>query len=182
MSFLTFADLDEFDRWLGANAAHEKEVWVAIPRTGSGLPGPSAHEAGDVAISHGWIDSHRRNLDGKRFLQRFSPRRKGSPWSQVNVDRVGALAAAGRMRPGGWAEVEAAKADGRWAAAYAPQRSAPVPDDLLAELARDRRAKAAFDGLSRSGRYAMFLPMLKARTPASRAAALRRAVTVLGGR
>jgi uncharacterized protein YdeI (YjbR/CyaY-like superfamily) len=83
------------------------------------------------------------------------------------------------MRPGGHAEVAAARADGRWAAAYAPQRSAPVPDDLVAELARDRRARAAFDGLGRSERYAVFLPMLKARTPAARVVALRRAVALL---
>jgi uncharacterized protein YdeI (YjbR/CyaY-like superfamily) len=174
---MTFADTDAFDRWLGGNAGHEKEVWVAVARKGT--PGLTATEAGDVAICHGWIDSHRRRLDGKRFLQRFSPRRPHSPWSQVNVERVAALEAAGRMRPGGHAEVAAARADGRWAAAYAPQRSAPVPDDLVAELARDRRAGATFDALGRSERYAVFLPMLKARTPAARAVALRRAVTLL---
>jgi uncharacterized protein YdeI (YjbR/CyaY-like superfamily) len=174
---MTFADVDGFDRWLGGNAGREKEVWVVVARKGT--PGLTAAEAGDVAICHGWIDSHRRRLDGKRFLQRFSPRRPGSPWSRVNVERVGRLEAAGRMRPGGHAEVAAAKADGRWAAAYEPQRSAPVPEDLLAELERDRRAGAAFDGLGRSERYAVFLPLLKARTPAARALALRRAVTHL---
>lgn len=173
---MTFASTDEFDHWL-ATHPDEREVWVAVARKGT--PGLTATEAGDVAICHGWIDSHRRRLDGKRFLQRFSPRRSGSPWSQVNVDRVAALEAAGRMRAGGRAEVDAAKADGRWDAAYAPQRSAPVPPDLLAELARDRRARVAFAGLGRSERYSLFLPMLKARTPKARSVALRRAVTLL---
>ncbi|GIJ67169.1 hypothetical protein Voc01_020860 [Virgisporangium ochraceum] len=173
---MTFTDVDAFDRWLAAHPG-EREVWVAVARKGT--PGLTAAEAGDIAICHGWIDSHRRRLDGKRFLQRFSPRRAGSPWSQVNVDRVATLEAAGRMRAGGRAEVAAAKADGRWDAAYAPQRSAPVPPDLLAELARDHRARAAFDGLGRSERYSLFLPMLKARTPRSRAVALRRAVAQL---
>jgi uncharacterized protein YdeI (YjbR/CyaY-like superfamily) len=182
MTPLTFTDADGFDRWLADNATSATEVWLALPRKGSGLAGPDADEAVEVAIAHGWIDSHRRRLDGQRFLQRYSPRRAGSPWSQVNVDRVAMLCAAGRMRPGGHAEVAAAKADGRWAAAYAPQRSAPVPAELLAELARDPAAQAAFDGLSRSGRYGLFLPMLKARTPASRESALRRAVALLTGR
>lgn len=174
---MTFADTDAFDAWLAENAAAEREVWVAVARKGT--PGLTAAAAGDVAICHGWIDSHRRRLDGKRFLQRYSPRRAGSPWSQVNVDRVAALEAAGRMRAGGHAEVAAARADGRWAAAYAPQRSAPAPDDLLAELRANPTAHAAFDGLGRSERYAVFLPMLKARTPAARSVALRRAVALL---
>jgi uncharacterized protein YdeI (YjbR/CyaY-like superfamily) len=180
-----FGNADGFDRWLASHAPLETEVWVVIPRAGSGVAGPSAAEAGDVAICHGWIDSHRRRLDGKRFLQRFSPRRAGSPWSRVNVERVERLEAAGRMRAGGRAEVAAAKADGRWESAYEPQRSARVPDDLLAELNRDPRARAAFDGLSRSARYALFLPMLKAQTETARAAARRRAVStvsVLSGR
>jgi uncharacterized protein YdeI (YjbR/CyaY-like superfamily) len=177
VSELTFADAAAFDRWLAENATRATEVWLVVARKGT--PGLDATAAGDVAIAHGWIDSHRRRLDGKRFLQRFSPRRPGSPWSQVNVGRVARLEAAGLMRAGGRAEVAAAKADGRWAAAYAPQRSAPVPGDLLAELARDRRARAAFDGLTRGDRYAVYLPMLKARTPAARASALRRAVARL---
>ncbi|MEU4641088.1 YdeI/OmpD-associated family protein [Micromonospora sp. NPDC023814] len=97
----------------------------------------------------------------------------------VNVDRVAALEAAGRMRPAGRAQVEAAKADGRWATAYAPQRSADVPEDLVAALAGSDRARAAFEALSRSDRYGIFLPLLKARTPAGRAGALRRALATL---
>jgi uncharacterized protein YdeI (YjbR/CyaY-like superfamily) len=177
---LDLADADEWDRWLAEHGADRTAVWLRIAKKAAGRVGMTAAEAGDVAIAHGWIDGHRRGLDGTHFLQRYSPRRPGSPWSRVNVERVEALEAAGRMRPGGQAQVAAAKADGRWAAAYASQRTAAVPDDLTAALAADDRARAAFEALSRSERYALFLPLLKARTPEARAKALRRALDTLG--
>jgi uncharacterized protein YdeI (YjbR/CyaY-like superfamily) len=176
---LRFADADEWDRWLAEHGETRPAAWLMIAKKRSGAGGITAAEAGDVAICHGWIDSQRRGLDATHFLQRYSPRRPGSPWSRVNVERVAALEAAGRMRPAGRAQVEAAKADGRWAAAYAPQRAAAVPDDLAAALAGNDRARAAFEALSRSDRYAILLPLLKARTPEARARALRRAVTSL---
>jgi len=113
------------------------------------------------------------------FLQRYSRRRPTSTWSQVNVGKVEALTAAGRMRPSGLAEVEAAKADGRWDAAYEAPRTATVPPDLEATLADDAVASAAFERLGRSERYAVILPLLKARSPEARAKALRRAVARL---
>lgn len=173
------ADVDEWDRWLTEHGETRSAVWLTIAKKGSGEVTVTAAEAGDVAICHGWIDGHRRGLDATYFLQRYSPRRPGSPWSLVNVERVAALEAAGRMRPGGHAQVAGAQADGRWAAAYAPQRTAALPDDLAAALAGNDRARAAYEALSRSDRYATFLPLLKARTPAARAKALRRAVETL---
>jgi uncharacterized protein YdeI (YjbR/CyaY-like superfamily) len=173
------ADADAWDRWLAEHGTTRTDAWLKIPKKGSGRSGMTAAEAGDVAIAHGWIDGQRRGLDGTHFLQRYSPRRPGSPWSRVNVERVEQLEAAGRMRPGGRAQVAAAQADGRWAAAYAPQRTADVPDDLAAALAADDRAGAAFAALGRSERYAVFLPLLKARTPEARARALRRALESL---
>jgi uncharacterized protein YdeI (YjbR/CyaY-like superfamily) len=176
---ISCADVDEWDRWLAQHGESRPFVWLKIAKKGSGAVAMTAADAGDVAICHGWIDGHRRGLDATHFLQRFSPRRPGSPWSLVNVERVEALEAAGRMRPAGHAQVEAAKADGRWAAAYAPQRNAEVPDDLAAELAANDRARAAFEALSRSDRYGLFLPLLKARTPQARAKALQRALATL---
>ena len=176
---LDFADPDAWDRWLAEHGASRSAVWLKIAKKGAGPAGVTAGEAGDVAIAHGWIDGHRRGLDGSHFLQRYSPRRPGSPWSRVNVERVEALEAAGRMRSGGRAQVEAAKADGRWAAAYESQRTATVPEDLIAALEADDRARAAFEALGRSERYAVFLPLLKARTPEARARALRRALDSL---
>jgi uncharacterized protein YdeI (YjbR/CyaY-like superfamily) len=176
---LDLVDADEWDRWLAEHGTTRTEAWVTISKKGSGRPGMTAAEAGDVAIAHGWIDGQRRRADETHFLQRYSPRRPGSPWSRVNVERVEALEAAGRMRPGGRAQVAAAKADGRWAAAYASQRAAEVPDDLAAALAVDDRARAAFEALGRSERYALFLPLLKARTPQARVGALRKALESL---
>jgi uncharacterized protein YdeI (YjbR/CyaY-like superfamily) len=173
------AGVNEWDRWLAEHGGTRPAVWLKIAKKGSGAVAITAAEAGDVAICHGWIDGHRRGLDATHFLQRYSPRRPGSPWSRVNVERVEALEAAGRMRPAGRAQVAAAKADGRWAAAYAPQRTAAVPDDLAAALAGNDRARAAFEALGRGDQYALFLPLLKARTPAGRAGALRRAVATL---
>ncbi|SCL61870.1 Uncharacterized conserved protein YdeI, YjbR/CyaY-like superfamily, DUF1801 family [Micromonospora citrea] len=174
---ISFADVDEWDRWLGEHGGSRSDVWLTIAKKGAA--GMTATQAGDVAICHGWIDSHRRRLTATHFLQRFSPRRPGSPWSRVNVERVASLEAAGRMRPAGRAQVEAARADGRWAAAYAPQRDAAVPEDLAGALAGNDRARAAYEALSRSARYGIFLPLLKARTAAGRAGALRRAVATL---
>jgi uncharacterized protein YdeI (YjbR/CyaY-like superfamily) len=176
---ISCGNVDEWDRWLSEHGETRPGVWLTIAKKGAGAVTMTAADAGDVAICHGWIDSQRRGLDAKHFLQRYSPRRPGSPWSRVNVERVAALEAAGRMRPAGRAQVEAAKADGRWAAAYAPQRTAAVPDDLAAALAGNDRARAAYEALSRSDRYAVFLPLLKAPTAAARARALRRAVAAL---
>ncbi|HTJ36992.1 MAG TPA: YdeI/OmpD-associated family protein [Dactylosporangium sp.] len=175
---LVFADVDEWDAWLAAHGGSVTEAWLVVAKRGR--PGLTAAQAGDVAICHGWIDSRRRSLDDVSFLQRYSPRRPGSPWSLVNVERAEALTTAGRMRPAGSAQIAAARADGRWAAAYAPQRTASTPPDLAAALAGDPTAASAFAALGRGGQYALFLPLLKARTPASRATALRRALTTLG--
>jgi len=179
IEIISCIDVDEWDRWLAEHGETRPSVWLKIAKKGSGAVAMGAEEAGEVAICHGWIDGQRRSLDASHFLQRFSPRRPGSPWSLVNVRRVEALEAAGRMRPSGRAQVAAAKADGRWEAAYAPQRTAAVPEELTAALATNDRARAAFDSLSKSDRYGLFLPLLKARTPQARAKALRRALATL---
>jgi uncharacterized protein YdeI (YjbR/CyaY-like superfamily) len=171
---LSFANANDWDTWLASYGETHAAAWLRLAK--KGVAGLAAAEAGDVAICHGWIDGHRRGLDATHFLQRYSPRRPGSPWSRVNVERVEALEAAGRMRPGGRAQVDAAKADGRWERAYAAQRDATIPDDLATELASNDRARAAFAALSRSQQYAVFLPLLKARSPAARTRALQRAV------
>jgi uncharacterized protein YdeI (YjbR/CyaY-like superfamily) len=170
---LHFATADDVDAWLCGPGSAEPEAWLVVARKGHA--GLTADEAGDVALCHGWIDSHRKRLNEHQFLQRYSPRRSGSPWSQMNVDRAESLMAAGRMRPRGHAEVAAARADGRWASAYQRQRTATVPPQLAADLP----ARAAFDGLSRTAQYALFLPILKARTDRTRATALRNTLSRL---
>lgn len=131
-------------------------------------------------MCYGWIDGQRKAHDEASFLQRYSRRRSRSSWSKINVAKVEALMVAGRMRPTGLVEVETALADGRWETAYESQRSADVPPDLAAALASNARANAAFERLGRSDRYSVILmPLLKARTPETRASILARAVARL---
>jgi uncharacterized protein YdeI (YjbR/CyaY-like superfamily) len=177
---LACADAAEWESWL---AAHHDDspggVWLLIAKRGSRRPSVTIGEALDVALCYGWIDSQRRRHDADFYLQRYSPRRARSPWSRLNVERVEALAAAGRMREPGRAEVAAARADGRWAAAYAPQRDAEIPPELAAALEDNERARLAYDRLDRTGRYAVALPIMKATTPATREGRLRKAIASL---
>ncbi|MGD9695377.1 MAG: YdeI family protein [Thermoleophilia bacterium] len=166
---LSFADAAAFDAWLAAHHGDAAGVWLRMARKGSGIRSLTSDEAVDVGLCWGWISGLRRAGDESHYLQRYVPRRPRSAWSRVNVRRVEALMAAGRMRPPGLAEVEAARADGRWEAAYESQRSAAVPDDLAAALAARPRAARAFEALGRTDRYAAILPLLRARTPAGRA-------------
>src|SRR5688572_7028628 len=122
-----------FETWLAANHAREKELWLKIHKKGSGLATVTAAQAIDVALCWGWIDGIRKAFDERSFLQRFTPRRAKGAWSQINRDNVARLTAAGRMTPHGQHQVDAAKADGRWEAAYAPMRGmteASLPRDL----------------------------------------------------
>jgi uncharacterized protein YdeI (YjbR/CyaY-like superfamily) len=182
MDVLDFPDAAEWESWLATHHELQTEAWLRIAKRHAGIATISIAEALDVALCFGWIDGQRKALDDVSFLQRYTRRRPRSTWSKVNVAKVEALMAAGRMRPAGLAEVDAAKSDGRWDAAYAPQRTAEVPPDLADALAADARAAAAFERLSRSDRYAVILPLLKARSPQARARVLARAVERLGAR
>lgn len=130
----------------------------------------------------GWISGQRKPYDTVYYLQKYVPRRPRSRWSQVNVDKVAALIAAGRMQPAGLAEVEAAKADGRWPAAYESQRNATVPPDLAAALAANPQRAQAFDTLNKTQQYALILKLVTARTTAARAAQLHKALIALESR
>ena len=174
-----FSSQSEFEAWMEANHAGSDGIWMRIAKKGTGVATCSAPEALDVCLCFGWIDGQRRGLDDVSFLQRYCPRRARSTWSQVNVEKVARLTAEGRMRPAGQAEVESARADGRWEAAYERQSTATVPDDLAAALAADPVAAAAFEALGRSERYLVMLPVLKATTPAARARQVARALVQL---
>jgi uncharacterized protein YdeI (YjbR/CyaY-like superfamily) len=178
---IAFRDAAEFDAWLGEHAGLRAGVWLKIAKTGSGIPSLTADEAVEVGLCYGWISGQRKTCDETYYLQKYVPRRPRSRWSQINVAKAEELIAAGRMRPSGQAEVEAAKADGRWAAAYQPQRNATVPSDLGAALAADPSAAQAFDALTRTERYAVILQLVTARTATTRAARLRRAMVALRG-
>jgi uncharacterized protein YdeI (YjbR/CyaY-like superfamily) len=176
---LSFAGPGEWESWLAANWERSTGVWLKIAKKGSGVTSVTASEALDVALCFGWINGTRRGLDDSFFLQWYCPRRPRSSWSKVNVALVEALVAAGRMRAPGLAEVEAAQADGRWAAAYEPQRTATVPADFAAALDADDRAKTAFESLGKSQRYGIILLLLKATSPKQRTERLRVAIAKL---
>ena len=179
MGALDLPDAARWEAWLAAEHRVQAEAWLRIAKRHSGIVSVTSAEALEVALCFGWIDGLRRAGDEVSFLQRYSRRRPGSSWSKANVAKAEALIAAGRMRPSGLAEVAAAKADGRWQAAYESQRTVAVPPDLAAALASNARANAAFERLGKSGRYAVILPLLKARTPQTRARILARAVAGL---
>jgi len=179
---IAFRDAAEFEAWLDAHAGRPAGVWLKIAKRGSGVPSLTDDEAVDVGLCYGWISGQRRSFDEVYYLQKYVPRRPGSRWSQVNVAKVEELIAAGRMRPSGLAEVEAAKADGRWAIAYASQRNAIVPADLAAALAVSPQAAQAFEALGKTQQYAVILKLVTARTATARTAQLRRAMTTLEAR
>ncbi|WP_113703023.1 YdeI/OmpD-associated family protein [Nonomuraea lactucae] len=179
MRIMAFDDAAQWESWLAGNHELGAGVWMKIAKKGAGGVSPTRGEALDVALCYGWIDSHTRSLDEAYYLQRFSPRRPRSSWSKVNVAKVEALVAAGRMRPPGLAAVEAAQADGRWDAAYEPPKDATVPPDLEAALDANEKAKAVFDSLSKGRRYTVLLRLMTARTPGTRAARLHRMVATL---
>lgn len=180
---IAFRDAAEFEAWLDAHVDLRVGVWLKIAKKGSGVPSLTDDEAVDLGLCYGWISGQRKSYDDEDYyLQKYVPRRPRSRWSQVNVAKVEELTAAGRMRPAGLAEVEAAKADGRWAAAYESQRNATVPPDLAAALAASPQAAQAFDALTKTQRYAVILKLVTARTATARAAQLRGAMTALEAR
>ena len=176
---IAFRDAAEFEAWLGEHVGLRAGVWLKIAKKGSGVPSLTSDEAVDLGLCYGWISGQRQPLDKVCYLQKYVPRRARSRWSQINVAKVAALTAAGRMRPSGLAEVEAAKADGRWAAAYESQRDASVPPDLAAALAAHPQAAQSFDALGKTQQYALILKLLTARSATARAAQLRSALAAL---
>src|SRR5437868_12826498 len=141
-----------FEAWLRSNHDRETELWLKIHKKDSGMPSVTHAQALDVALCWGWIDGIRKAYDDRSFLQRFTPRKAKSIWSQINRDHVARLTDAGRMTLHGQRQVDAAKADGRWEAAYAPIRSATVatiPDDLRAAIDANARARKTFQSLGR---------------------------------
>lgn len=142
-----------FEEWMAGQPADAQGAWVKLAKTGVGVVGISRRDAVDAALCHGWIDGQAAKYDEVYFLTRFTPRRARSIWSEVNRQRVLSLMSEGRVVAAGLAQVEAAKADGRWDAAYAPPSTASVPDDLRAALDSHPEAARAFDALPRSVRW-----------------------------
>jgi uncharacterized protein YdeI (YjbR/CyaY-like superfamily) len=165
--------------WLEAEHARSDGVWLKLAKRGSGHASVTHDEALDVALCFGWIDGQRVGFDDAWFLQRFTPRRRASRWSQRNRDKVLALIEAGEMTPAGHAEIERAKADGRWDAAYPGRAGMTVPDDLQAALDADPAAAAAFAALDRTNRYSILYRVGDAKRPETRARRIATFVAML---
>lgn len=176
---LAFPDPAAWEKWLAAEHAGFSGLWLKLAKKGCPDTTVSYAEALDVALCFGWIDGQKRPLDDDYWLQRFTPRKPGSKWSKINRGKAEALIAAGRMRPAGLREVEAAKADGRWAAAYDGQSTAMVPDDLRQALDQDEDAAAFFATLDRGNRYAILYRIHEAKKPETRAARIAKFVAML---
>jgi len=174
-----FASQGDWEAWLEENHATARGIWIKIARKDSGVASVTHAEALDVAICHGWIDAQRTTCDGDFFLQRFTRRAPRSKWSKINCGKVEELAAQGRMKPAGLAEVEAAKADGRWERAYEGQRAITVPEDLQAALDRNPRAAEFFAGLDSKNRYAILYRIHDAKKPETRARRIEKFVAML---
>jgi uncharacterized protein YdeI (YjbR/CyaY-like superfamily) len=178
----SFRDEAAFEVWLAANHARQTELWLKIHKKDSGLPTVTYAQALDVALCWGWIDGIRKAFDARSFLQRFTPRRARSIWSQVNRGHVARLTAARRMTPQGQRQVDAAKADGRWDAAYAPMRSATeatIPDDLRAAIAASPAARKTFRLLGRQNLFSLAFRTNNMKTPAGRARKIAALVAML---
>ncbi|HYC97361.1 YdeI/OmpD-associated family protein [Brevundimonas sp.] len=173
-----FADAEAFYTWLADHHDREPEVWIRIYKVRSGTPSITPKQAIDVVLCWGWIDGIRKSLDEVSFLQRYTPRGKKSVWSQINVDNVERLIAEGRMTEHGLKQVEAARADGRWAQAYRVKGSS-VPDDLQAAIDAVPEAKAMFETLTAQNRFALIFRTGAMKTPAGRARKIAQFVDML---
>ena len=178
----SFRDGAAFEKWLRAHHDRESELWLKIYKKASGVPTVTYAQALDVALCWGWIDGLKKAFDDKAFIQRFSPRRPKSVWSQINRDHIARLVAAGRMTPHGQRHVDSAKADGRWDAAYAPIRSATtamIPEDLRAAIDANPRARQTFATLGRQNLFALAFRTNQMKTPAGRARKIAALVAML---
>ena len=176
---LAFPDQAALEAWLDAEHTTASGLYVKIAKKSSGVPSVNWEQMVEVLLCFGWIDGRANRLDDAFYLQRITPRRPKSVWSQKNVATVERLIAEGRMRPAGLAAVEAAKADGRWERAYAGPATVTMPDDLAAALDAEPAARAAYDALDGQNRYAVLWRVHTAATPATRAKRIAAAVTTL---
>jgi uncharacterized protein YdeI (YjbR/CyaY-like superfamily) len=176
---LSFSSREEFVKWLEGEHDTAPGIWMKIAKKASGIPTIDFVEAIEVALCFGWIDGQRDKLDDDYYLQRFTPRRPKSRWSEINRRRVAKLVEAGEMRPAGLAQVESAKADGRWEAAYEGQKTARVPEDLQDALEANPAAAAFFTTLDSRNRYSIIYRVGEAKKPATRAARIAKYVAML---
>jgi uncharacterized protein YdeI (YjbR/CyaY-like superfamily) len=174
-----FATQRAFETWLRGNHASSDGVWLLIAKPGADKPTITYPQAVEVALCYGWIDGQKKSIDAQHWLQRFTPRRARSMWSKANRAKAESLVQSGRMQPSGMSEIERARADGRWDAAYDGARTAAVPSDLQAALDAEPEASAFFAGLDRANRYAVLWRVQTAIRPETRSKRIKTLVSML---
>ena len=174
-----FPTVEAWEAWLEENHARSSGIWLKIAKKASGIASVTYPEAVEVALCYGWIDGQKDKLDDRWYLQRFTPRRPRSKWSKINRAKASALIESGRMRPAGRREVERARADGRWDAAYDPPSRLGVPDDLALALSQSDSARSFFETLDRTNRYAILYRIQDAKRPETRARRIEEFVAML---
>ena len=179
LPIIPFASRDAWAAWLDEHHATSDGVWLKIAKKGSGIETVSYAEALDAALCYGWIDGQKARLDQHHWLQRFTPRRPRSKWSKVNRQKATELIEKGEMRHAGLREVERAKADGRWEAAYDAQSTTTVPDDMRRELEKNQRALEFFSKLDSRNRYAILYRIHDAKKSETRARRIEKYVAML---
>lgn len=176
---LPFESKKKFADWLAKNHGKSAGVWMKIAKKATGISTVTYAEALDVALCYGWIDGQKGSFDEKYFLQKFTPRRPKSIWSKINTEKAERLIVSGEMKPSGLKAVEAAKQDGRWDAAYSSQKNISVPEDFQSELGKNKKAKAFFEALMGSRRYAFLFRIETAKKAETREKRIRQFVEKL---
>lgn len=179
MEIVSFESAEAFETWLSDQHATSPGIWLKLRRKGAGIVALDYAQALDVALCYGWIDGQKGKFDDQHWLQRFTPRKPNSKWSKINRDKAVALTEQGRMPPAGLAEVERAKTDGRWQAAYDGARPSSVPDDLVAALAANPAAAEFCETLDRQNRFAILYRIQDVKKPETRARRVEKYVAML---
>lgn len=174
-----FDSQKDFEKWLDKNASKKTAVWLKMAKKGKGVTTITYDEAVEVGLCYGWIDGIMKRFDDTFVKQRFTPRGKRSIWSKINVGKAEALIKAGRMKPSGMAEVERARADGRWAKAYAGSKDMEVPADFAAALGRHPKAAAFFNTLNKQNKYAMLFRLHHVKKAETRTAKIEKFIQML---
>ena len=179
---LSFDSPGAWDDWLGEHHTESQGVWLKIAKASAGTTSVSYAQALDAALCYGWIDGQKKSYDDRFWLQKFTPRRSRSVWSRVNTEKALALIESGKMKPAGLRQVDAARHDGRWDAAYASPRSMAIPDDFRVQLDRNPGAREFFETLNKLNRYAICYRIENAKKPETRKARIDKFIAMLADR
>ncbi|MEV4886314.1 YdeI/OmpD-associated family protein [Chitinophaga ginsengisegetis] len=166
---LFFETQQQWEKWLAKHHTQEDGIWLRMYKKDSKIPSINYAQALEEALCYGWIDGMAKSVDETSYIQKFTPRRPKSIWSERNTKHIARLTAEGKMKPAGIRQVELAKADGRWEKAYATQSEATIPDDFMAALKKNKKAAAFFETLNKQNKFAIYFRLQNAKKPETRA-------------